>query len=53
MENYDITLHMVKLELNKALTDEQFALEQPAGADVVNVGQPKSSAPKAADGQSK
>jgi len=53
MENYDIILNMVKLELNKALADEQFALEQPAGADVVNVGQPKSSAPKAADGQSK
>jgi len=30
-ENYDITLNMVKLEINKALTDDQFALEQPAG----------------------
>ena len=36
-ENYDITLNMVKLEINKALTDDQFALEQPAGADVVHL----------------
>ena len=37
-ENYDITLNMVKLELNQALTDDQFALEQPAGAEVVRLG---------------
>jgi outer membrane lipoprotein-sorting protein len=45
-ENYDITLRMVKLEINKTLTDDQFALEQPVGADVVNLDQPKSSAAK-------
>ncbi len=48
-ENYDITLSMVKLEINKALTDDQFALEQPAGSDVVHIGQPGSSAPKTPD----
>ncbi len=52
-ENYDITLSMVKLEINKALTDDQFALEQPPGADVVHLGQPNSSTPKTPDGQSK
>jgi outer membrane lipoprotein-sorting protein len=52
-ENYDITLSMVKLEINKALTDDQFALEQPAGADVVNLEQPNPSAVKAPDGQRK
>ncbi len=52
-ENYDITLGMVKLEINKALTDDQFVLEQPAGSDVVHLGQPNSSPPKTADGQSK
>ena len=41
-ENYDITLNMVKLEINKTLTDEQFALDQPPGAVVVHVGQPDS-----------
>src|SRR5208337_711998 len=36
-EDYDITLSMVKLEINKALTDDQFALEQPPGAEVVHL----------------
>jgi outer membrane lipoprotein-sorting protein len=52
-ENYDITLSMVKLEINKTLTDDQFTLDQPPGADVVHLGQPSSSPPKTADGQSK
>jgi len=52
-ENYDITLSMVKLEINKSLTDDQFVLEQPAGAEVVHLGQSASSAPKTADGQNK
>lgn len=52
-ENYDITLTMVKLEINKALTDDQFALEQPAGAEVVHLGQSDPSTAKASDGQSK
>jgi outer membrane lipoprotein-sorting protein len=37
-EDYDITLSMVKLELNRSLKDDQFALEQPAGAEVVRLG---------------
>jgi outer membrane lipoprotein-sorting protein len=52
-ENYDITLSMVKLELNRALTDEQFALEQPSGADVVHLDQSSSRAAKASDGKGK
>jgi outer membrane lipoprotein-sorting protein len=52
-ENYDITLSIIKLEINKALTDDQFALEQPAGADVVHLDQPKPSAAKASNGPSK
>jgi outer membrane lipoprotein-sorting protein len=47
-ENYDLTLTMVKLEINKPLTDDQFVLEQPAGADVVRLGQSNSSTTKAA-----
>lgn len=42
-EEYDITLNMLKVEINKALRDEQFVLEQPAGADVVHLDGPQSS----------
>jgi len=52
-ENYDIILSMVKLEINKALTDDQFALEQPSGAEVVHLHQSNSSAAQASDSQSK
>ena len=38
-EEYDITLNIVKLEFNKPLTDDQFALEQPPGAEVVRLGE--------------
>jgi len=37
-EEYDITLNIVKLEFNKPLTDEQFELQQPPGAEVVRLG---------------
>jgi outer membrane lipoprotein-sorting protein len=52
-ENYDITLNLIKLDINKALTDDQFALEQPAGADVVHLDQPNPSAAKVLDSQGK
>ena len=52
-ENYDITLSIIKLEINKALTDDQFALEQPTGADVVHLDPPSPSAAKALSGPSK
>jgi outer membrane lipoprotein-sorting protein len=42
-EEYDITLNIVKLQLNQPLPDDKFVLEQPAGADVVHLG-PTSSA---------
>ena len=38
-EEYSILLKMVKLELNKPLTDEQFALQQPPGAETTNLDQ--------------
>ena len=38
-EEYDITLTIVKLELNQPLPDEKFELQQPAGADVVRLGE--------------
>jgi hypothetical protein len=43
-EEYDIILNMLKLEINKPLRDDQFALQQPPGAEVVNLDKPQSSA---------
>ncbi len=42
-EEYDIKLNMLKLEINKPLRDDQFALEQPPGAEVVHLDKPQSS----------
>jgi outer membrane lipoprotein-sorting protein len=41
LEEYDITLNMLKLEINKPLRDDQFALVQPPGAEVVDLKKPK------------
>lgn len=41
-EEYDITLNLLKVDINKPLTDEQFSLEQPAGAQVVHLDRPQS-----------
>ena len=42
-EEYDITLNMLKVDINKPLNDDQFVLEQPAGAEVVHLDRPQSS----------
>lgn len=52
-EDYDITLSMVKLELNRALKDDQFTLEQPAGAEVVRLGQSSPNAARSTDSHAK
>ena len=39
-EEYDIILNLLKLEINKPLRDDQFALEQPPGAEVVHLDRP-------------
>ena len=38
-EEYTVTLKMVKVRANETLTDEQFALQMPAGAQVVHLDQ--------------
>jgi outer membrane lipoprotein-sorting protein len=48
-EEYTIILKIVKLKLNEPLTDEQFALNAPPGAELVNLDQPM----RAADGKQK
>jgi hypothetical protein len=40
-EEYDITLNLLKLEINKPLRDDQFALAQPPGAEVVHLDKPQ------------
>jgi outer membrane lipoprotein-sorting protein len=40
-EEYDITLNIVKLDLNQSLSDDKFLLEQPAGAEVVHLDKPE------------
>ena len=50
-EEYSITLKVLKLELNQPLTDEQFALQRPPGAELVNLDQGQHTS--AADGQPK
>jgi outer membrane lipoprotein-sorting protein len=36
-EEYDIRLIMVKLTLNQPITEDQFALQQPVGSELVNL----------------
>lgn len=36
-EDFSVTLSVVKLTLNEPLTDDQFVLEQPPGAKLINV----------------
>jgi hypothetical protein len=38
-EEYDITLHMVKLEINLPLDNSKFVLEKPPGAQVIHLDQ--------------
>lgn len=46
-EAYDITLNILKLDVNHALGDDQFALEQPAGAEIVRLSATPSGTPGA------
>jgi outer membrane lipoprotein-sorting protein len=44
-EEYDITLNIVKLDLNQTLPDDKFILEQPVGAEVVYLDKPIANSP--------
>ena len=50
-EEYDITLTIVKLQLNEPLADDKFVLQQPDGAQVVHLDQPQSSLVNGTDGK--
>lgn len=40
---YDFTFHMLKVEINQPLSQDQFTLNQPPGAEVVHLDRPQSS----------
>ncbi len=44
IEEYAITLTMMKLRLNETLTDDQFVLTQPPGSKLINLDQKATSA---------
>jgi hypothetical protein len=50
-EEYDITLNVLKMEINLPLTDEQFALQQPPGAEIIHLDHPQASSVVAPMGQ--
>ena len=52
-EDYDILLNILKLDVNRALTDDQFVLEKPPGADVVRLDQAGASSAKSSDSRGK
>jgi outer membrane lipoprotein-sorting protein len=52
-ENYDILLNILKLDVNRALTDDQFVLEKPPGADVVRLDQAGARSAKSSDNRGK
>ena len=51
-EEYDITLTIVKLDLNLPLTDDKFILDQPLGAVIVHLDQPQPGTPPTPSGAS-
>lgn len=40
-EEYDITFNLLKVEVNTPLTNDQFTLQQPPGAEVVDLDHPQ------------
>ena len=52
-EEYDITLNIVKLDLNQPLPDDKFVLEQPPGAEVVHLDKPATQSSSAPHGDSR
>jgi outer membrane lipoprotein-sorting protein len=52
-EDYDILLNILKLDVNRTLTDEQFVLEKPPGADVVRLDRAGASSARSGDNRGK
>ena len=45
-EEYDITLTILKLQVNEPMGDDKFALQPPPGAEIQHLDQPRSQAQK-------
>ena len=43
-DDYKLEIHILKLTLNQAISPDRFALEQPAGTELVRVGEEQSKA---------
>jgi outer membrane lipoprotein-sorting protein len=52
-EEYDITLTLVKLDLNQPLPDDKFVLEQPTGVEVVHLDKPRTNPASPSPGSDK
>ncbi len=52
-EEYSITLKVLKLDLNQPLSPDQFALQKPPGAELVNLDQGQPTGARASDGKPK
>jgi hypothetical protein len=52
-EEYSIGISVVKLTINEPLTDEQFALAQPAGSQLVHLDATNNSQPSPGGGEKK
>ena len=46
-DEYAVVLDIVKMDINKAVRDDQFVLDQPEGTTLRVIGQPPASPPKA------
>jgi hypothetical protein len=42
--DYDLQIHIVRMTLNETIAPERFVLKQPAGTELVRVGEPNSEA---------
>jgi hypothetical protein len=42
-EEYEFTFHMLKVNINQPLTQSQFTLDEPPGAEVIHLDRPQSS----------
>lgn len=52
-EEYDITLNIVKLDLNQPLPDDRFVLEQPPGVQVLHLDKPNNGSAPGSEGNGK
>jgi hypothetical protein len=42
-EEYEFTFHLLKVDINEPLTQSQFTLDEPPGAEVIHLDRPQSS----------